>query len=79
MATVWPQWLLVVDDVPASSRFYCDVFGFESGHGHDNAEYDQILADGEMVMQLHDNDEEDHHGLLATRDVPGRQRGPRLV
>lgn len=65
--SIWPQWMLVVRDVEASSRFYCDVFGFESGHGGD--EYEQLLHDGEMVMQLHDDDTADHHGALRDPDV----------
>ena len=40
MAGVWPQPLLVVRDVVASSRFYSTVLHAESGHGGD--EYEQI-------------------------------------
>ena len=70
MASLWSQLMLVCTDVEASSRFYCRVFGFESGHG--GSEYDQLLHDGEMVMQLHDDDQEDHHGALRTAGVaPG--------
>lgn len=56
--------MIVCADVPASSRFYCDVFGFESGHGGD--EYEQLLHDGEIIMQLHDDDTDDHHGALRS-------------
>ena len=69
MATgLWSQLMLVVRDVEAASRFYCEVFGFESGHG--GKEYEQLLHDGELVMQLHDDDVEDHHGALRVPDVP---------
>ena len=68
--SVWPQFMLVVSDVARSSRFYCEVVGLESGHGGD--EYEQLLHDGELVMQLHDDEVDDHHGPLAE---PGVARG----
>ena len=67
-ATIWPQWMLVCSDVERTSRFYCDVVGLESRHGGN--EHDQLFAGDEMVMQLHDDDEEDHHGALWDKDVP---------
>ena len=66
--TVWPQPLLVVGDVPASSRFYTEVLGAESGHGGD--EYEQVVSQGEILLQLHRFDVMDHHGPLATEGVP---------
>lgn len=60
--------MLVVSDVERSSRFYCDVIGLESGHGGD--EYEQLLHDGELTMQLHDSEVDDHHGALAEPGVP---------
>lgn len=65
--TIWPQTMLVVRDVEASSKFYCDVFGFENGHG--GKEYDQLHHQGEMMMQLHGHDIEDHHGPLREDGV----------
>ena len=65
---VWPQPMVVVRDVPASSRFYQAVLGAESGHGGD--EYEQIVRDGEILLQLHRMDVEDHHGPLADPDQP---------
>lgn len=65
---LWSQLMLVVSDVEASTRFYCDVFGFESGHG--GKEYDQLIHDGEMIMQLHDHDTADHHGALRDDETP---------
>jgi catechol 2,3-dioxygenase-like lactoylglutathione lyase family enzyme len=65
---IWPQPLIVVRDVPASSRFYTQILAAESGHGGN--EYDQIVSDGELVLQLHDIDVEDHHGPLASHDSP---------
>jgi catechol 2,3-dioxygenase-like lactoylglutathione lyase family enzyme len=68
MPTAWPQTLLVVDDVERSSRFYCELLGLQSGHGGD--EYEQLLADGELVMQLHSAAADHHHDALADPDVP---------
>lgn len=66
--SVWSQVLLVVDDVPRSSEFYREVIGLESGHGGD--EYEQLFHDGELVMQLHNREGDDHHGALAVEGVP---------
>jgi catechol 2,3-dioxygenase-like lactoylglutathione lyase family enzyme len=60
--------MAVVRDVPASSRFYRAVLDAESGHGGD--EYEQIVSNGEILLQLHDLDVEDHHGRLADSDQP---------
>ncbi|MEM9466776.1 MAG: VOC family protein [Actinomycetota bacterium] len=68
MPSIWSQLMLVVSDVERSSRFYCEVVGLESGHGGD--EYEQLLHDGELVMQLHDDGTDDHHGPLADPDQP---------
>jgi catechol 2,3-dioxygenase-like lactoylglutathione lyase family enzyme len=65
---VWPQPLIVVRDVEASSRFYVQLLGAESGHGGD--EYEQVVSEGEIVLQIHRIDVEDHHGPLASGDVP---------
>ncbi len=66
--TVWPQPLVVVTDVPAASRFYAELLGAQSGHGGD--EYEQIMSDGELILQLHRFDVEHHHGPLADVDLP---------
>jgi catechol 2,3-dioxygenase-like lactoylglutathione lyase family enzyme len=65
---VWPQPMLVVRDVARARDFYTAVLGAESGHGGD--EYEQIVVGGEILLQLHRIDVEDHHGLLAADDVP---------
>ena len=65
---IWPQPLVVVRDVPVSSRFYQHVLGAESGHGGD--EYEQVVSGGEILVQLHAIDVEDHHGRLADPDQP---------
>ena len=60
---IWNQTLICVADVPASSAWYCSVLGGTSGHGDD--EYEQVLVQGDLVLQLHRTDIEDHHGYLA--------------
>jgi hypothetical protein len=68
VARPWPQPLVAVRDVPASSGFYQRGLGAESGHGGD--EYEQIVSEGEIVRQLHAIDVEQHHGPLADPDQP---------
>jgi catechol 2,3-dioxygenase-like lactoylglutathione lyase family enzyme len=60
--------MLVVRDVPASSRFYQRVLDAEGGHG--GREYEQIASNGEIVLQLHALEVEHHHGPLADPDQP---------
>lgn len=74
MSTLWSQFMLVVSDVERSSRFYCDVVGLQSGHG--GAEYEQLLHDGELVMQLHDSEPDEHHEPLVD---PAQPRGNGVV
>ena len=62
------QPMLVVADVPASSRWYQQVLGADSGHG--GAEYEQIVVDDDVVLQLHTRDGDPEHGPLATPEVP---------
>ena len=66
--SVWPQPLIVVRDVPASARFYAEILEADSGHGGD--EYEQIVIGGELILQLHQIDVEDHHGALASSEIP---------
>jgi catechol 2,3-dioxygenase-like lactoylglutathione lyase family enzyme len=60
--------LISVADVPASSRFYQQILGAASGHGGE--EYEQVMVDGEIVMQLHALDVGHHHGPLGDPSVP---------
>ncbi len=66
--SVWPQPLVVVRDVQASSRFYAAILEADSGHGGD--EYEQIVKDGEILLQIHRLEVMDHHGPLASPDIP---------
>jgi len=62
-----PQPMVVVHDVEATSAWYQRVLGLQSGHG--GPEYEQLLSDGRMVMQLHhwEADEHPHLGDPAQR------------
>jgi predicted enzyme related to lactoylglutathione lyase len=62
------QPLIAVADVQAASAFYQRVLGATSGHG--GTEYERITVDGELVLQLHDQATDHHHGLLAEPGVP---------
>lgn len=63
-----PQTLLAVRDVEASSRWYQRVLGLRSDHG--GPDYERLLADGELVLQLHRWDVEHHHGPIPAADGP---------
>jgi predicted enzyme related to lactoylglutathione lyase len=49
--TARSQTMLMVRDVEASSRWYQQLLGLTSDHG--GAEYERLLADRELVLQLH--------------------------
>lgn len=66
--TVWPQPLLVVSDVEASSRWYQQVLDARSGHG--GREYEQLVVVDELALQLHTRDGDADHGPLADPGVP---------
>nr|WP_241726808.1 VOC family protein [Dietzia sp. SLG310A2-38A2] len=60
--------MLVVADVPTSSRWYQHVLGAESGHGGD--EYEQIVATDRLLLQLHSRAGDRNHGPLADLSAP---------
>jgi predicted enzyme related to lactoylglutathione lyase len=61
-----PQTLLAVRDVEASSRWYQQLLALTSDHG--GPEYERLLADGVLVLQLHRLDVGHHHGPIADAD-----------
>jgi predicted enzyme related to lactoylglutathione lyase len=61
--TAQAQTLLGVRDVEASSRWYQQLLGLSSDHG--GPEYERLLADGVLVLQLHQRRVEHHHGLFT--------------
>jgi catechol 2,3-dioxygenase-like lactoylglutathione lyase family enzyme len=63
-----PQPMIAVADVEESSRWYRQVLGASSGHG--GAEYEQLLVDGLLIMQLHRLEIGHHHGTIGDPRQP---------
>jgi catechol 2,3-dioxygenase-like lactoylglutathione lyase family enzyme len=61
-----PQPLIAVTDVEASSRWYQRLLGLQSDHG--GQEYERLVSNGKLVMQLHSFAVKHHHGLIGNRD-----------
>jgi catechol 2,3-dioxygenase-like lactoylglutathione lyase family enzyme len=61
-----PQPLIAVTDVEASSRWYRGLLGCHSNHG--GSSYDQLVSNGQLVLQLHKFEVEHHHGAIGDRD-----------
>jgi predicted enzyme related to lactoylglutathione lyase len=64
------QTMLAVRDVEASSRWYQELLGLSSDHG--GAEYERLLSDGDLVLQLHQQEVTHDHGLFT---APGADVG----
>lgn len=58
-----PQPLIAVRGVEASSRWYRELLGCRSGHG--GPKYERLVANGELVMQLHDWGVDHQHGAIG--------------
>lgn len=58
-----PQPLLAVTDVEASSRWYQRLLDCQSAHG--GAEYERLVSNGELILQLHSWVVEHHHGPIG--------------
>ena len=58
------QPMIAVRDVEASSRFYQQVLDAKSGHG--GSEYEQIVREGVMLLQLHHQNADEHPHLIDT-------------
>jgi catechol 2,3-dioxygenase-like lactoylglutathione lyase family enzyme len=61
-----PQPLIAVTDVEASSRWYQRLLGCRSNHG--GAAYEQLVFDGQLILQLHSFDVEHDHGPIGDRN-----------
>jgi catechol 2,3-dioxygenase-like lactoylglutathione lyase family enzyme len=66
--TARSQTMLMVRDVEASSRWYQELVGLTSDHG--GPAYERLLADGELVLQLHHEGTEHHHGPVGDPEQP---------
>jgi catechol 2,3-dioxygenase-like lactoylglutathione lyase family enzyme len=58
-----PQPLIAVTKVEASSLWYQRLLGCQSAHG--GSEYERLVSDGELVLQLHRFDVAHHHGRIG--------------
>jgi len=58
-----PQTLIAVRDVEASSRWYQQLLGLRSDHG--GPHYERLLADGVLVLQLHEWETDHDHGRIG--------------
>ena len=56
-----PQPLITVRDVEASSRWYQELLDCQSGHG--GPEYEMLLKDGQLVLQLHHWGDHEHPNM----------------
>jgi hypothetical protein len=63
-----PQPLIAVADVEASSRWYQRLLDCESAHG--GPEYERLVRDGDLILQLHDWEVEHHHGAIGDPAKP---------
>ena len=61
-----PQPLIAVSDVEASSRWYQRLLGCRSNHG--GSAYEQLVSNGQLVLQLHSFEVEHHHGRIGNPD-----------
>lgn len=66
---VRPQPLITCSSVSASSQWYQRVLGFESAHGGD--EYEMLMSDGALVLQLHEDDVHEHPALTRSGEPLG--------
>ena len=62
-----PQPLIAVHDVEASSRWYQRLLGCTSAHG--GKEYERLVSNGTLILQLHAFDAEHHHGRIGDPDI----------
>ena len=61
-----PQPLIAATDVEASSRWYQHLLGCHSGHGGPN--YERLVSNGVLVLQLHRFEVAHHHGPIGNPD-----------
>jgi catechol 2,3-dioxygenase-like lactoylglutathione lyase family enzyme len=64
-----PQPMLTCSSVSASSQWYQRTLGLTSAHGGD--EYEMLMHDGTLVLQLHEIDAEEHPYLFRSGEPFG--------
>lgn len=63
-----PQPLICVRDVEASSRWYQRLLACRSDHG--GPQYERLVKDGRLMLQLHRWDVEHDHGPIGDAALP---------
>ena len=66
---MYPQPLIAVADVEKTSQWYQTILGLESGHG--GREYEQLLFEQHVVLQLHQWQAHDHSHIGAPKRLIG--------
>src|SRR5262245_17179659 len=61
------QPLICVSDVELSSRWYHRLLGCQSAHG--GPEYERLVLEGRLILQLHKRDVEHHHGPIGNPNL----------
>jgi catechol 2,3-dioxygenase-like lactoylglutathione lyase family enzyme len=65
---MFPQPLICVRDVEASSRWYQRLLGCQSDHG--GSQYERLVSQGRLILQLHRWEVEHHHGSIGDPKLP---------
>ena len=70
-SAVQAQPLIAVKNVRASSRWYAELLGADRLPEHEHRDvYDRIACSGQLVLQLHAWDEENHPNLVNAGAAP---------
>ena len=70
-SAVQAQPLIAVRNVRASSRWYAELLGADALPEHEHRDlYDRITCSGQLVLQLHAWDVEDHPNLVNAGAAP---------
>jgi hypothetical protein len=70
-SSVQVQPLIAVRNVIASSRWYAELLGADSLPDHSHRDvYDRIFSAGQLILQLHAWDEENHPNLVNRDAAP---------
>lgn len=59
------QPLIVAKNVIETSKWYCNLLGAKSGHGGE--EFEQILYNNKLILQIHNEDPDIHHDSLIDK------------
>jgi Glyoxalase/Bleomycin resistance protein/Dioxygenase superfamily len=70
-SNVQAQPLIAVRNVRASSRWYAELLGADSLPEHSHRDlYERITTSGQLILQLHAWDEENHPNLVNANAAP---------